>query len=326
MAEALGVAASVISVVAFAGQLAQSSSFHFTFLRDIRNAPKDVRALSDELRVVASMLIPIQQSPNAQDPDLGPALKHCDVTINNLSAMLQTMQPAGTPKKRQQLWRNIKTTLGQAEISKHLAALERFKSMLLQCCATTTMVTQNHHSDALRDMQASMSNFSHQQSTYATSTADNKASIASLTNSALRIEHSTATTQSAIDKLNRLSSRGNITTCEIQNTVKGIDESMSRLSQTASQTQGTIESIHHTTSALMGSFSRLSEMTSQTSMTLERLTDETITTRETTERIESASQDMVEEIFRRQPVLLQAFGNNLKRTITRAVRQQMREI
>lgn len=138
MSEALGVAAGVISIAGFAGQLAQSSAFLYNFFKDLKNAPEYVRSLSNELQVITSILITIEKSFNIQDRDLEHALKYCEQTINGLSDIIRTVEPVPNLKKQQKLWKQFNAALKGSELAKRLGTLERAKTMLIQCCANAT--------------------------------------------------------------------------------------------------------------------------------------------------------------------------------------------
>lgn len=139
MAEALGIAASAVSLAAFCGQLAQSATFLYTVFKDIQNAPSDVDRLSNELRVVSSILTAVQPSSITNSSDLEQALKHSHAVISDLSSIAKSLDQYGVTKRREKVWKTFKTVLSQSELSKHLCALERCKSMFLQCCSTETM-------------------------------------------------------------------------------------------------------------------------------------------------------------------------------------------
>ena len=140
MAEVLGVAASAISVAAFAGQLAKTSAYLYTLFRDCQSAPREIERLSTELRLVNSILNTIQSSfsDSHPDPNLALALKHCDSIVNELSSIVATLGPVQGAKKKQILLKRLRATLKLPELAKHATSLERAKLMLMQCCANST--------------------------------------------------------------------------------------------------------------------------------------------------------------------------------------------
>ena len=67
------------------------------------------------------------------------ALQHSHAVINDLSDMVKILDQSGVTKKREKVWNTFKAVLRRSELSNHLSALERCKSMLLQCCSAETM-------------------------------------------------------------------------------------------------------------------------------------------------------------------------------------------
>ncbi|OQV00828.1 hypothetical protein CLAIMM_06275 [Cladophialophora immunda] len=143
MAEAFGLAASVFSVAGLAGQLAQGSAFLYNFFKDIRNAPADVRSLCNELRIISSTLTTIHQSYDIQDADLEQALRRCEQIINGLSTMIKSITPADELPEWKKIRQRFIAALNRSESAKHLRALERAKSMLLQCCTNNMRKSQS---------------------------------------------------------------------------------------------------------------------------------------------------------------------------------------
>ena len=205
MAEALGIAASVVSLVAFAGQLAQSATFLYTIFKDIQNAPADVNRLYNELQIVSSILTTIQRSSTTHGPDLQHALEHSNAVISDLLAMVRSLEQSDITKKRERLWNMFKMVLRRSELSTHLGALERCKSMLLQCCSTESMcesqsdivitryanqeprAAQTRHADALNEVQDALDRLLIQQSDHTTSIVRNVATVGSLKDSLSRV-------------------------------------------------------------------------------------------------------------------------------------------
>jgi len=135
MAEIFGVASGALSVAGLAGQLAQSAAFLYDFVSDIRGAPKRVRALGEELRILKSILGNIQKSYTVQNADLEHALKHCQKRLNELLRFVKKVDPDQHAKKRRKLWSQFRVALKSSDLAKYLGELDRSKSMLLQACA-----------------------------------------------------------------------------------------------------------------------------------------------------------------------------------------------
>jgi hypothetical protein len=56
MAEALGVAGSVVSFIGLAGQVAQGANYLYNFFDGMQDAPSDVRSLAEELKILGNIL------------------------------------------------------------------------------------------------------------------------------------------------------------------------------------------------------------------------------------------------------------------------------
>ena len=136
MAEILGITASVVSLAT----LAEGAAFLYTFFRDIRDAPSNVKRLSDELRSITSILLTIQRSSTTtQNPELEEALKLSNAVINDISTILKPLQQSSSMKRRQKAWKRFRAVLKHSDLTDRFDALERCKSMLLQCCSTAIM-------------------------------------------------------------------------------------------------------------------------------------------------------------------------------------------
>ncbi|KIY02220.1 uncharacterized protein Z520_02358 [Fonsecaea multimorphosa CBS 102226] len=142
-AEAFGLAASALSVVGLAGQLAQGSIFLHGFLRDIRDAPADIKSLSSELQIISSTLTTIHHSYDIQDADLEQVLRHSEQVINGLSTKVKTIGLADDLPEWKKIRQQVRAVLNRSESAKHLRALERSKSALLQCCTNAIRKSQS---------------------------------------------------------------------------------------------------------------------------------------------------------------------------------------
>ncbi|KAM7220892.1 hypothetical protein V8F06_003786 [Rhypophila decipiens] len=293
-AEILGIAGSAISIAAFAGQLAQGAAFLYTFFRDIQNAPADITRLADELRSISSILLAVKGSSiTTHNPELDNALKLTEAAINDIATILTSLQQPGTKKKRQKAWNRFRAVLRSSDITNHLASLERCKSMLLQCCSTAIVATQTQQSGQLLDIHDLLGGLSTQQADHTTTVVQNTA---------------------AVDSLNQSVS----TSLAIEQRVGTMDSSISRVGRAASGAHMMVESIHSTSSALM-------TVTSETSKTLDHLVEMTIEGNKRTEEIETTSRRLEEELLRRQLMLFEAFGHDIKRDIAEQLRNQRKK-
>lgn len=134
MAEVFGIASGALSVAGFAGQLAQSTAFLHNFFKDIRNAPKTVQRIGEELCILTSILLEIQKSYNIPDADLRKSLQHCGKRLDEVLAFIKNIDPAQYAQKRRRLWSQCQVALKRSDLMKHLAELDRCKLMLVQAC------------------------------------------------------------------------------------------------------------------------------------------------------------------------------------------------
>ncbi|KAK4208891.1 hypothetical protein QBC37DRAFT_378605 [Rhypophila decipiens] len=311
-AEILAIAGSAISIAAFAGQLAQGAAFLYTFFRDIQNAPADITRLADELRSISSILLAVKGSSiTTHNPELDNALKLTEAAINDIATILTSLQQPGTKKKRQKAWNRFRVVLRSSDITNRLASLERCKSMMLQCCSTAIVATQTQQSGQLLDIHDFLGGLSTQQADHTTTVVQNTAAVDSLNQSVVRVEDSTAVVQTVLEELKS-------TSLAIEQRGGTMDSSISRVGRAASEAHMMVESIHSTSSALM-------TVTSETSKTLDHLVEMTIEGNKRREEIETTSRRLEEELLRRQLMLFEAFGHDIKRDIAEQLRNQRKK-
>lgn len=116
--------------------------------------------------------------------------------------------------------------------------------------------------------------------------------------------------QTAVQDLTSLSSGTAQTASRIEQAVGTLNESMTMLGRTVSKAQAVIETIHSTTSALMVATNQPSNSASSNR----------------SEQIESTSRIIKDVIFRREPVLPDAWGHDMKRTISETLRRNLKEM
>jgi hypothetical protein len=134
MAEVFAIATGALSVAGFSGQLAQSTAFLYDFIKDIKNAPKTVRDISEQLRILTHILLEIPKSYGKTDPNLRDALQHCGRRIDELVAFVKLVDPTHYNQKRKRLWSQCKAALKRTDLGKQLAGLERCISILNLVC------------------------------------------------------------------------------------------------------------------------------------------------------------------------------------------------
>ena len=134
MAEVFAVASGALSVAGFAGQLAQSAAFLYDFFKDIKNAPKTVQRIGEELCILTSILLEIQKSYNIPDTDLRNSLQHCGKRLDEVLAFIKNIDPSQYAQKRRRLWSQCQVALKRSDLMKYLVELDRCKLMLVQAC------------------------------------------------------------------------------------------------------------------------------------------------------------------------------------------------
>lgn len=112
---------------------------------------------------------------------------------------------------------------------------------------------------------------------------------------------------------------------DIQRLLSIMSLEQSALTTTALETQRTIEAINGTASSLNASCAQITEIASETYTTVNRVIDQTLDTRNMTRKIKGVSKELVEETLSGRPRLIQAFGKELERTISKTVRHHLRE-
>jgi hypothetical protein len=120
MAEVFGIASSALSVAAFAGQLAQSANFLYNFVKDIKNAPKIIRTISEELRILTFILLEIQKSYSNSSTDLYVSLQHCGKRLDELVTFVKKLDPTQYAQKRQRLWKQFQVALKRSDLRQYL--------------------------------------------------------------------------------------------------------------------------------------------------------------------------------------------------------------
>ncbi|KAK5049070.1 hypothetical protein LTR84_005493 [Exophiala bonariae] len=160
MAEVLGVVASGLSVAAFAGQLAQGSTYLYHFLRDIKDAPDDIQLLLQELQLLTPILATVQGFSETRDNNLQEALELCEHAVKALLAVLKAGEVAPDFTKWNRLKKQLGAAFGIQQRTKHLQALERAKSMLLQCCVNAMITVQSTQATVAQETARSLSNLS----------------------------------------------------------------------------------------------------------------------------------------------------------------------
>ena len=130
MAEALGIAGSVVSFVGLVGQVMQGVVFLHGFLGDIKDAPEDIRDLNTALKLLAEVLGDIQKDGEGSD-SLREAIIYCESWVSKLKGLVErhaliSSQPAGG-----KAWSRMGVAFRNKKFRKYINGLEAAKTMLL---------------------------------------------------------------------------------------------------------------------------------------------------------------------------------------------------
>lgn len=130
MAEALGVAGSVISFVGFVGQLTQGVVFLCGFLSDIKDAPEDIENLNTVLRLLSIILEDVQKH-DEDSPALQTAVIYCESWVAKLKSLVQRYTPNAGETGVKRVWSQLNVAFRSKKFKKYIEGLETAKSMIL---------------------------------------------------------------------------------------------------------------------------------------------------------------------------------------------------
>ena len=130
MAEALGVAGSVVSFIGLAGQVAQGVNYLYNFFDSVQDAPSDVRSLAGELKILSDILVDVHGDGD-HTATLGAALQRCKEVVGDLESLVQKSKLTSEQSKTRKVWSQMSTAFRNEKFRKHIEKLERAKSTLL---------------------------------------------------------------------------------------------------------------------------------------------------------------------------------------------------
>ena len=134
MAEVVGIVASAMSIVSFAGQILQGCQNVRTFLDSIKDATDDLRLFRTEVKLFHSLLkcyrvtlAEVDWSVESERWDLARlALDYSDEAVAELAKLVEEYD--GSKKIR---WKDIKTVMRKDKFEKHLRRMERAKGYII---------------------------------------------------------------------------------------------------------------------------------------------------------------------------------------------------
>lgn len=132
--DGLSAAASGIAVASIALRLADSVKQIYDFWTSVKEAPDDIRTITEDLRVLSSILARIEKEAGQVEPDatLEAALNGCMLNVKILTSLLNDIEPGfASTRSRVRKWTAFKAVLKRGQLVKFQGALEGMKSTLL---------------------------------------------------------------------------------------------------------------------------------------------------------------------------------------------------
>jgi len=136
MAEAVGLAASVIGIIGLAGKISQGCQVAAQFWDDFRDSPKSVRQLQEELELLRQVAMDlnvlgsdIQQSFVAS-ATLACALKQCFEAMEPISKLIAKHLAKIKGGREHKWWDQAKLAWRQDRVAKCVVQIERAKLQL----------------------------------------------------------------------------------------------------------------------------------------------------------------------------------------------------
>jgi hypothetical protein len=135
MAEILGAVSGAVSLVGFAGQLAQSVASLYTFINSIKDAPADLQRISNDIQNIQSIFNIIPSIFTGKNAGIAEALTCCENCLNDLLELRKKIALRPHTRRSQMLWAQLEFAIHRSDLAKHLSNLERAKLMLQQACS-----------------------------------------------------------------------------------------------------------------------------------------------------------------------------------------------
>jgi hypothetical protein len=130
MAEALGVAGSLTSFIGLAGQVAQGVNYLYNFFSSMKDAPKDIKLLVAELKVLGTILDEVNRDGIDSAPTRA-ALQWCKEITGDLESLIRKNNLTTDQSKARRVWSQMGVAFRNEKFRKYTDRLERAKSTLL---------------------------------------------------------------------------------------------------------------------------------------------------------------------------------------------------
>lgn len=132
MAEIFGVVASGVGIAGVAAQAVDGIRKLQTFCNDVRDAPEEIKYMTNELEILLSTIAGIETQIQrnvslCQNLNPTPALRFVDQSVKSLNAAIQKLNIEITHKRA---LGSIKTAWKKKVLEAHMAKIERSKTSL----------------------------------------------------------------------------------------------------------------------------------------------------------------------------------------------------
>ncbi|KAN0122653.1 hypothetical protein V8E51_000979 [Hyaloscypha variabilis] len=171
MAEALGVAGSVVSFIGLAGQIAQGVNYLYNFFDSVQDAPSDIRLLVEELKALGDVLDEVDGDQIDTAP-LQTALQRCKDVIRDLEGLVQKSKLTSEQSKTRKLWSQMGTAFRNEKFRKYIERLERAKTTVLYARLQAHGSLHQQQLSGIKTIQESLSRTSSEHSEFATTSTE----------------------------------------------------------------------------------------------------------------------------------------------------------
>ncbi len=129
----LSAAGSIVSLVAIAGQLIQSTKSLYEFWSSVKEIPTRLQWLREDLKVIQGIIEQISvQSSSARGTTVAcHALQNCAIHLNNLKVLVAPLQRRSTKSRKKEIWKSVKAAFNAEKIKLYRENLEAAKLTLV---------------------------------------------------------------------------------------------------------------------------------------------------------------------------------------------------
>lgn len=129
--DGLSAAASGITVVSLAIQLAESVKKLHDFWESVKDAPKHFCAIQTDLQLLSTILEKIDREEDLSDPYIRDVLKNCEGQVASLVATVNDIVPGfKAESRRTRAWATLKAAFKKEKVSEFKSCLQETMSTL----------------------------------------------------------------------------------------------------------------------------------------------------------------------------------------------------